>query len=151
MTIRRQTRFRPEIWAGKRRQRHQGVHELRVGLPPQPGVHSAHRGAHHQPQVIDLQPFGHQPVLSLDHVLVPVTREAGVEPVAGLARPPVTDAVGQDDVVPCRVERLPLAEEFARELGSEEACPAAGGPVQDQDRVADDPRARPSAAAPRVR
>ena len=121
----------------QRGQRQQGVHELRVRLAPEPGVHPAHRGAHHQPQVIDLQPLGHQPVLGLDHVPVAVAGEAGAEPVAGLARPAVPDAVGEDEVVAGRVERLALAEELARELGPEEIGPAAGRPVQDEHGVAD--------------
>jgi hypothetical protein len=50
----------------------------------------------------------------------------------------VPDAVGEDEEVPARVQCLPLAKQFVSELGSEEARPAAGRPVEDEDRVAND-------------
>src|SRR5690348_7606852 len=78
-------------------------------------------------------------MLRRDHVPVAVPREAGAEPVAGLARAPVADRVGQDEVVAAGVERLPLAEELAGELRPEEVRPAAGRPMEDQDRIADGP------------
>ena len=80
-------------------QRHQRVHEVRIRLAPQPGVHPAHRGADHQPQVVDPQPFGQQPVLGLDHVVVAVVREPRAQAVARLARLAVADAVREDDEV----------------------------------------------------
>ena len=57
------------------RERHQRVHEVRIALAPQPGVHAAHRRAHHEPQVVDAEALGDQPVLRLDHVVVAVARE----------------------------------------------------------------------------
>ena len=62
-----------------------------------------------------------------------------MEPVAGLARTAVADPVGKDEVIAARVQRLALAEQFARELGPEEARAAAGRPVKDEDRVVDPP------------
>ncbi len=98
-------------------ERHQGVHEIGIGVAPDPGVHAAHRGAHHQTEVIDLQALGEQVVLGAHHVVVVVLREAHVEPVARAARFAVADPVGEDDEVFRRVEELPGAEELAGERG----------------------------------
>ena len=56
-------------------ERHQAVHEVGVGLAPHPRLHAAHRRAHHELEVVDLQPLGHQPVLRRHHVRVGVARE----------------------------------------------------------------------------
>src|SRR6185312_16244944 len=83
-------------------------------------------------------------MLRRDHVSVTIAREAAAEPVAGLARAPVADRVGEDEVVAAGVERLTLAEELARELGPEEVRPAAGCPMEDKDRIADGPMPVPA-------
>ena len=65
-------------------ERQEGVHEVGVLLAPHPGVHASHRRAHHEPQMVHTQPFGEQPILRGDHVVVGVPREARVQPVARL-------------------------------------------------------------------
>lgn len=85
--------------------------------------------------MIDLQPLDQQAMLRRDPVAVPISGEPGMEPVAGLARFPVPDPIGEDEEVATRIERLALAEEFARELGPEEIGPAPGRPVEDEDGV----------------
>ncbi len=106
-----------------------------MDLAPQPGVHAAHRGADDEPQVVDAEPLGEQPMLRLDHVAVAVVREPGVEAVARLARLAVADSVRQDDVEPRRVERLAGLEQLAGELGTDELGAAPGGPVEDEHGV----------------
>ena len=70
--------------------------------------------------MIDLEPFGHEAVLRSHHVVVIVLRKARMQPVAGLARPAVTDTVGKDDVVTARIEELPAAKQHVGELRREE-------------------------------
>ena len=64
---------------------------------------SAHGRAHDEAQVIDLQALGDQQPLAFHHVGVAVLREFRVQPVAGLRRLAVTDAVGQHDEILRRV------------------------------------------------
>ena len=86
--------------------------------------------------MVDVQSFGHQPVLGRDHVSVCVVGKVHAQPIGGLGGPAVTNVVREDDVVGRGVERLAgpvqLGEERVEEL-------AAGTPgaVQDQYRVAD--------------
>ncbi len=83
---------------GKTGKRHQRIHERRVSLTPDERVHAAHRGAHHQPQMIDAQPLRDQRVLRGDHVVVIVVRKLRAQPVARLRGLSVTDPVGQNDI-----------------------------------------------------
>ena len=87
-------------------ERHESVHEFGMCLGPHPRVHAAHRRAHDEPQVIDLEAVGHERVLGGDHVLVAVVRELGAHPVARLGRAAVADIVGENHEVRGRVERL---------------------------------------------
>ena len=63
-----------------------------------------------------------------------------MQPVARFARLPRADAVGEDDVVRCRVEELAGSEELSRELTAEKAAAVPGGPVQNEHCVPYDPR-----------
>ena len=123
---------------GKARERHQRIHEFRMALAPYPGVHAAHRRAHHQPQVIDAQAFREQPVLRLDHVAVAVLRKFRAQAVTGLGGLAVSDAVGQHDEVASRVEGLARAKQLARELRPHELRATAAGAVTDDHRIAHD-------------
>ena len=109
-----------------------------MALAPHPGVHAAHRRAHHQAQVIDAQPFGEQAVLRFDHVGVAVLRKLRAQAVAGLGGLAVADAVGQHDEVARGVERLARAKQLAGELGPDELRAAAAGAVPDEHGVAHD-------------
>ena len=42
----------PGLFYRQARQRHQPVHEIRMGFAPHPRLHPAQRSAHHQTQVI---------------------------------------------------------------------------------------------------
>ena len=106
------------------RQRHQRIHEIGMAFAPEPGVHAAHRRAHHEPQVIDFEAFGEQAIVGLDHVAVAVVRKAGVQPVARPARMAVTDPVGQDEEVPRGIKQLSLAEELAGKLRPKKLPPS---------------------------
>ncbi len=107
-------------------------------LAPHPGVHAAHRRAHDQPQVIDLQSFGEQAVLRFDHVGVAVLRKLRAQAVAGFGGLAVPDAVGQHDEVASGVERLSGAKQLTRELGPDELRAAAAGAVTDEHGIAHD-------------
>jgi hypothetical protein len=66
--------------------------------------------------VVDPESVHEQAALRLDHVVVVVRGEAGMQAVAGLARTAVPDAVRQDHVEARRVERRARAVELVREL-----------------------------------
>src|SRR5262249_10230004 len=74
----------------------------------------------------------------LHHVVVAIAGETGPQPVGGLGGLSVADPVGDDDVVPGRVEELTRAEEDPGEVLREEPPSGSGRPVQDEDGVADD-------------
>ncbi len=98
-------------------------------------MHAAHGGADDQPRVIDPQASGQQQVLGLDHVVIVVVREAGVQAVGRLGRLPVADAVREDDVVAADVEQGARPEQHARELRPDEVMPLPAGAMQDHDGV----------------
>ena len=67
--------------------------------------------------VLDAEPLGDQPVLRIDHVVVTVFRKRRPRFASdGFADLAVADAVGNDDEILCRVERLARAEQFAGEV-----------------------------------
>src|SRR3954465_4156412 len=99
-----------------------------MNLSPNPGVHAAHGGAHHQPQMIYAQALGQEPVLSLDHVQIAVVWEFGMEAVARLARLAVADAIGGNDVILCDVQWLSRIKQLPGEFGTRELAAAASGP-----------------------
>ena len=102
---------------------------------PQPGVHAAHRRAHHQPRVIHSEAFGEQTILRLDHVEITVARKFCVHSVARLARFAVADPVRQHDEKFRRIERLTFAEQFTGKFRANKLRAAAGRPVHDQHGV----------------
>ena len=134
MTMRRHARLRPEICGGQTRQRHERIHEVGMQFAPQPGMHSAHRRAHHQSGVIHSEAFSEQSVLRVDHVEITVAREFGVHAVAGLARFAVTDAVRQHDEKFRRIERLIFSKQLTGKFRANKLRAAAGRPVHDQNR-----------------
>jgi hypothetical protein len=75
MISRRIIQLRADIGVGCDGHRHQRVHEVGILAGPQPGMHAAHRVAHHQPHMLDAQPLGQQAVVRVDHVGVVVLRE----------------------------------------------------------------------------
>src|SRR6266550_171581 len=101
-------------------------------LAPEPGVHSAHRGAHHEPRVIYAEPFREQAVLCFDHVEVTVARKFGVHAVAWLARFAVPNAVRQHDKKFCRIERLIFPEQLTGKLRPNKLRTASGRSVHDE-------------------
>ncbi len=121
---------------GLRGHRHQRVHEVGKRHAPDPRVHAAHRVAHHQPHVLDAEPFGQQAVLRRHHVVVVVARELGALAVRRLGRLSMADGIGNDDEVLGRVERLAGAEQFAAECRRQHARRGAGGAMQHQHRLA---------------
>ena len=116
--------------------RHQRIHHLRIALAPDPAVHAAHRIADHQPQMLDAEPLGDEPILRVDHVGIVVFRKPGLQAVGGLQRFAVADAVGNDDVVFARIERLAGSEHLAGEARRQHRCRRAAGAVQHQHRLA---------------
>ena len=87
--------------------------------------------------MIDLQTVGQQPVLGLDHILISVARELGVHAVAGLARSPSAETVGQDDVVSVGVKKLARAKQFAGEGRGQHGLAGTGGAVEHENGVDD--------------
>jgi hypothetical protein len=122
------------------RERYESVDERRIALAPHPRVHAPHRRPHHQPQVIDAEPFAEQLVLRVDHVSVRVLRESRVQPVTRLARLAMPDAVREDDVVLRCVEELARPEQLAAERPTREAAARPRRAVQYDDRVPNDAR-----------
>ena len=116
-------------------ERHQGIHEIRKRFPPHERVHAAHRGSHHQPQVVHLETLQHQGVLGSHHVRIGVLREACAQAVAGFARFSVTDPVRQNYEILIAVEQLTAPEQHAGEMLVEQTPARAAGAVQDQDRI----------------
>ena len=119
-------------------ERHQRVHHVRIALAPEPGVHSAHRGAHDETQMVDAESINEQAMLGFEHVEIPVLRELRAQSVTGLARLAVTDVVRRDDVELRGVERLPRPEQLIGERAAGELRAGAARPVHHQDGVADD-------------
>jgi hypothetical protein len=116
-------------------ERHERIHELRMLLAPQPGVHAAHGGAHDEPRMVHLQPLGEQQVLRLHHVVVGVVREVSVQAIARLARLAMPDAVGQHDEITCGIERLTGTEQLPGEFIAHQAPTVAAGAMHDEHRV----------------
>jgi len=73
-------------------------------------MHGAHGGPHHQPEMVDAQVFRHQPVLRQHHIIIGVLREFHVQPIAGLGGLAMTDGIGQDNVILCRIQELSRAK-----------------------------------------
>src|ERR1700680_4298000 len=86
--------------------------------------------------MIDTQTVGEQPILRLDHVDVAVMGKCRMQGVARLARLSVADAIGENDEIAARIERLAGAEQRAGEFRPNELRAASTRSVQDQDRVA---------------
>src|SRR5450755_125102 len=89
--------------------------------------------------MIDTQTVGDQSILRFDHVDVAVMGKCRVQAVARLARLPVPDAIGKNDEIATRIERLPGTEQRACEFGSNELRAASTRSMQDEDRVAHKP------------
>ena len=102
-------------------------------LAPQPGMHSAHRRAHHEARVVHAQSFGQQAVLRFHHVAVSVARKFCVHAVARLARFAVADPVRQNDEKFRRIQRLIFPEEFAGKLRPNKLRAAARCPMHDEN------------------
>ena len=91
-------------------QRHQRVHEIRIRFAPYKRMHAAHGSAEDQAQMIDAEALAEQLVVRGDHVVVVVLRKMRVQSVAGLRGLSVADAVGKDDEVARRVQKLPRSK-----------------------------------------
>src|SRR5579863_9968677 len=85
--------------------------------------------------MIYAEPFFDEFVLRRHHVVVIVLREMGAHPVARLTRFAVADAVGKDDEVAARIEKLPRSEQHAGKDWLEESTSLTTGPVQNQDGI----------------
>ena len=118
---------------GEAGQGHQGVHEIGVGIAPDPGMHSAHRSAHAQAEVVDAEMFGEESVICQDHIIIGIFWESHVQAgIAGFAGVAVADGVGEDDIVFRGVEGLAGFEEVAGEELVDEVMSVSGGPVHDE-------------------
>ena len=58
----------------------------------------------------DAEGFGDQPVLEVDDVAIVIIGEFGFQAIARLARLPMPDAIGEDQVVAVGVEGAPWLE-----------------------------------------
>src|SRR5262245_13807062 len=120
---------------GQAGQGHEGNDKEGIFFAPEPCVHAAHRSSHHQPQMIDAEPFGQEPVLRRDHVVVVVVRKPGVKAVARLARLAVPDVVGKDDEIPGSIQQLSGTKENTAELRREKSASAPPRAVKYQYRI----------------
>src|SRR5467141_4798035 len=100
-------------------------------------MHAAHRCAEDQAQMVYGEALAEKLVVSGNHVVIVVLREVSMQPVAWLRRFPVTNAVGKNDVVAIRIEKLPGSEELPGKLRLEELLSRAAGAVENQDGVCD--------------
>jgi hypothetical protein len=80
--------------------------------------------------------LGDEPVLREHHVVVVVARELRAQAVGRLRGVAGADRVGKDEEVLRRVERLPRAEQLAREWRRQHADSRPGRAVQDEHRLA---------------
>ncbi len=85
--------------------------------------------------MIHMKSLGHQPVLRLDHVRIPVVWESHVEPIARLAGIAMADAVRQDNEVLGWIQKLPAIEKLTGELIAKKLFAGASRSVQDQNRI----------------
>ena len=102
---------------------------------PEPGVHSAHRGAHDEPGVIDSKSFREQTVIGLNHVNITVMRKFCVHSVARFTRFAVTDPVRQHNEKFCRIQRLIFSKQLAGKFRANKLRAAADGPVHDENGI----------------
>jgi hypothetical protein len=82
---------------------------------PHPRVHAAHRGAHHEAQVIHTEAFRDELMLRGHHVVIIVLRKFHAQAVTGLARFSMANVVGDDDVVARDVELATRSEQHSGE------------------------------------
>src|SRR5687767_13119884 len=87
--------------------------------------------------MVDTELSGEELVLRGDHVRITVAWELRAETVAWLRRFPRADAVGQDDEVGCRIEKLSWPEQLSRERGRKKSSATPCGSMEDQDGIAD--------------
>jgi len=90
-------------------------------------MHAAHRCAEDQAQMVYGEALAEKLVVSGNHVVIVVLRELSMQPVAWLRRFPVTNAVGKNDVVAIRIEKLPGSEELPANCGWRNCCPEPAG------------------------
>ncbi len=97
-------------------------------------MHRAHGSAHDQPHVLNAEMVRKQSIIGGHHVVIAVMWKVCAHAVAGLGRFPVADAVGQNNEVFLRVERLIGTEQLARESGGEKPVARSSRSVHDQNR-----------------
>src|SRR5215469_5520062 len=131
------------------RERHNPVHQVGIGLSPQPAMHTAHRAADHQPQMADAEPLGDKAVTAVNHVAIAVMREVALQPVRRFRGAAAADRVLHDDEIVARVERLAGAVEVVGEARPQPVLASAGIALQQQHAVDDLPRRVPARHAHR--
>ena len=77
-------------------------------------------------------------MLEIDHVTVTIVREVHVQAVAGFARLPMPDVIGEDDVVLGHVEGLSGSEELPGKNVVEELSARSAGTMQNEHSIAND-------------
>jgi hypothetical protein len=75
-------------------------------------VHAAHGLSHEQTQVVHLQVFRKEQVLRLDHIVVIVVRESGVQAITWLTRFAVAYRIRRDYVISICIEQLTRAKQL---------------------------------------
>ena len=82
--MRRKNRLRPGNLDRKAGQREQCIHEVGVAFSPHPGMHSTHRSAHHEAQMLESQPFRDETIFERHHILVVIVGNLRCRPSLGL-------------------------------------------------------------------
>src|SRR5271157_3756614 len=85
--------------------------------------------------MIYAQPFADEPVVRGGHVVIIVLRKMRVQAIAGLGRFSVADAVGKNNEVARRIEKLAWTKKYGGELRREKLLPSAAGSVKNEHRV----------------
>jgi hypothetical protein len=98
-------------------------------------MHSTHRSADDQAQVVDAEPFDEQPALGFDHIEVTVLWKFAPQAIAWFARFSVADSVGQDEKKFFRIQGLAFAEQFSGKFGADKIATIAGCPVQNENGI----------------
>src|SRR2546425_3001062 len=88
--------------------------------------------------MVHSKPFRQQPVLRLDHIEVPIVREASMESIAWLAGLSMPNAVGENEKVAFGIEQAANGKQLAGKYRVEETGSAAARAVHNQHRIPND-------------
>src|SRR5258708_6052320 len=87
--------------------------------------------------MIHIEALGEKLMVRGNHVVIVILGKMSVQPVAGLRRFAVPDAVGKNDEVAIHIEELPRTKQFSGKDGLQELISRAARAMKNQDGVRD--------------